>query len=336
MTGMAAASGRAGPSRRGLFLGLAGLGITGQARAQTAAPWPSRPIRVVSAGQAGSLSDVVVRLIETRLREKLGQPIVIENVLGAGGMNAAGVVARAGGDGNTFFVSNVATNGIGVSLYKKLPFDPKTDLPPVALIATMPNGLAVKGDAPFGSMAEFIAFVRKNPDKATYGSAGAGTSSHLAGVLFGQRIGAPVIHVPYRGTGPNVTGLLRGEISFSINNVPLFMPSAQEKTLKFLAVASPKRLAELPEVPTFAEAGMPGFEVSSWYGLSAATGTPRAIIDRMSREIVEAVNDPAIAARFRQLGAEPTALDAPAYAAFIESEAKLWAPLVASSGASID
>lgn len=323
-----------GTNRRAILAGFASLGAIAQAQAQ--APWPSRPIRIISAGQAGSLSDVVVRLIENRLRERLGQPIVIENVLGAGGMNAAGAVARAGGDGYTYFVSNIATNGIGVSLYKKLPFDPKTDLPPVALLATMSNGLAVKGDAPFNNVADFVDYVRKNPDKATYGSAGAGTSSHLSGVLFGQRIGAPVTHVPYRGTGPNVIGLLRGEILFSINNVPLFMPSVQEKTLKFLAIAAPKRLAELPDVPTFAEAGFPDFEVSSWYGLSAATGTPRDIIERLSREVVDALDDPATVARFRQLGAEPAALGPAAYAAFIESEAKRWAPLVASSGASID
>ena len=324
-----------GATRRGFLAAssMAGAVWAGVARADT---WPSRPIRVISAGQAGSLSDIFVRLIENRLRERLGQPIVIENVVGAGGMNGAGVVHRAGGDGYTYFVSTSATNGIGVSLYKKPSFNPKTDLPPVALMTTMPNALAVKGDSPFRTLDDIVAFIRKNPEKATYGSAGAGTSSHMAGVLFGQRIGAPVVHVPYRGTGPNVLGVLRGEILFSINNVPLFMPSVQEKTVRFLAVASKTRLVDAPDVPTFTEAGLPGFEVSSWNGLSASTGTPPAIIERMAKEITDAVADPAIAARFRQIGAEPTPLGPAAYRAFIDSEVALWAPIVASSGAMSD
>ena len=321
---------------RRTFLAASSASAAVLAGASRADAWPSRPIRVISAGQAGSLSDVFVRLIEGRLRERLGQPIVIENVVGAGGMNGAGVTHRAGGDGYTYFVSTSATNGIGISLYKKLPFDPKTDLPPVALMTTMPNALAVKGDSEFRTLDDIVAFIRKNPDRATYGSAGAGTSSHMAGVLFGQRIGASLIHVPYRGTGPNVLGVLRGEILFSINNVPLFMPSVQEKTVRFLAVAAKHRLADAPDVPTFAEAGLPGFEVSSWYGLSAATGTPPAIIERMAREVTEAVADPAVAARFRQLGAEPTPLAPAAYRAFMDSEVALWAPIVASSGAVSD
>lgn len=325
-----------GGTRRGVLAGLSAAGGSLALGARAQAPWPSRPIRVVSAGQAGSLSDIFVRLIENRLRERLGQPIVIENIVGAGGMNGAGVVARAGGDGYTYFVSTSATNGIGVSLYKKPSFDPKTDLPPVALMTTMPNALAVKGDSEFKTLADVVAYIRRNPDRATYGSAGAGTSSHMAGVLFGQKIGAPLVHVPYRGTGPNVLGVLRGEILFSINNVPLFMPSVQEKTVRFLAVASKARLADAPDVPTFAEAGIPDFEVSSWYGLSASTGTPQAIIDRMAKEITEAVADPAIAPRFRQIGAEPTPLGPAAYRDFIDSEVKLWAPIVASSGATAD
>lgn len=322
-------------TRRGFVLGTsAALVCPGLVRSDPS--WPARPIRVISAGQAGSLSDIFVRLIENRLKDRLGQPLVIENVVGSGGMNAAGATVRAGGDGYTFFVSNSATNAIGISLYKKLPFDPKTDLPPVALMAVMPNALAVKGDSPFRTVDDIADFIRRNPDRATYGSAGAGTSSHLAGVLFGQRLNAPVVHVPYRGTGPNVLGLLRGEILFSINNVPLFMPSVKEGTMRFLAVAAKSRLADLPDVPTFAEAGMGGFEVSSWYGLSASTGTPAAVIDRLAREVTEAVTDPAIASRFRQIGAEPTPLGPDAYRAFIDSEIRLWAPVVASSGATVD
>lgn len=322
-------------TRRLLLAGSAAT-VPALTRHATAQAWPNRAIRFISAGQAGSLSDIFVRLIQERLQQRLGQTIYIENTIGSGGMNAASLVIRTGTDGYTFFISNSATNAIGVSLYRNLSFNPQTDLVPVALMATMHNALAVKADSPFQTVEDLTRYIKANPDKAMYASAGAGTSSHLAGALFAQKIGAPMVHVPYRGTGPTVIGLLRGEILCSINNIPIFMPSVQDRSLRFLAVASRNRLAELPDVPTFAEAGIDGLEVLSWYGISAARGTDAAVIDRLSTEVTEAVRDPAVSARFREIGAEPTPMSALEYRQFSDAEVRHWAPIVQSSGATVN
>jgi tripartite-type tricarboxylate transporter receptor subunit TctC len=172
--------------------------------------WPSRPIRIVSAGSPGSTSDIFVRILEARLRERLGQNIILENKPGAGGMVAAGVVANSAPDGHTFFVSNVATNSIGVTLYKKPSFDPKRELPAVARIATLTNGLAVRSDRGINTLADLLSYLKANPKQALFGSAGSGTTSHLAGVLFSQKTGIEATHVPYKGTAANLTALLGG------------------------------------------------------------------------------------------------------------------------------
>ncbi|HEX2887705.1 tripartite tricarboxylate transporter substrate binding protein [Vineibacter terrae] len=298
--------------------------------------WPSKPIRVLSGGAPGGGSDIFVRILESRLREKLGQQLWIDNKPGAGGMVAAEAAARAAPDGHTFFVSNLATNGIGVSLYKRVPFDPAADLPGVARISTLSNVLVVRADRGIGSVAELIAYMRANPDKAYFGSAGAGTSAHLSGLLFAQRTGLSVTHVPYRGTAANLAALLAGEVLFCLDNLPVYAQHARQGTLKLLAVSVAKRLPDLPEVPTLQEAGVPDFDVSSWYGLSAATGTPRPIIERMSAEIVAALGDPEIIKRIRDVGAEPAPLGPEAYDAFIRAEVAKWQPVVRASGAMVE
>jgi tripartite-type tricarboxylate transporter receptor subunit TctC len=207
-------------------------------------------------------------------------------------------------------VSNLATNAIGVSLYRKPTFDTKKDLPPVARFATMTNALVVRSDKGINSVAELVAYMKANPKQAFFGSAGSGTSSHLGALLFGQRIGVELTHVPYKGTAANLTALL--------------------------GVTRNVRSPSQPDVPTLQEAGIADFDIFSWYGLSAATGTPPAIVNRMGQAIVSALADPAIAARVRDIGAEPAGLDPQAYAAFINSEIVKWAPLVKSSGALVD
>jgi tripartite-type tricarboxylate transporter receptor subunit TctC len=325
------------PFRRQILLGsfAAGCGtLTKLSLAQDA--WPNKPIRVISPGAAGGGSDIFVRLVEPRLRERLGQGLFIENHPGAGGMTGAAVANTARPDGYTFFVSNVATNGIGVSLYRKPTFDPKKDLPPVARIATLSNALAVRSDKGINSVAELVAFLRVNPKQAFFGSAGSGTTSHLSALLFGQRIGVELTHVPYKGTAANLSALLGGETLFSMDNLPLYATHAKAGTLKLLAVTRSSRAVSHPDVPTLQESGIKDFDISSWYGLSAATGTPQAIINRMGLEIVSALSDPAIAARIRDIGAEPAGLDPQAYAAFINAEIQKWAPLVKVSNAMVD
>ncbi|CAN5489039.1 tripartite tricarboxylate transporter substrate binding protein [soil metagenome] len=324
-------------SRRQALAGAAALGWSGwtsQAMAQGA--WPTMPIRVISPGSAGGGSDILVRCLEAWLGGRLGQSIFIENHPGAAGMVAAGIASTARPDGYTFFVSSAGTNGVAVHLYKKLTFDPKKDLPAVARIATLTNALAVRSDSGINSVADFVAYVRANPKKAFFGSAGNGTSAQLGALLLGQRIGVEMSHIPYKGTGANLNALLAGEILFSMDNLFLYSQHVKAGTLKLLAVTSKTRSPFYPDLPTLQESGIPDFDITSWYGLSAATGTPQPIIDRMSKEIVAGLGDPTVMDKIRSIGAEPAPMSAREYADFIVSESPKWEALVKLAGAKID
>lgn len=298
--------------------------------------WPSRPLRIVSGGSAGGGSDMFVRVLEARLRERLGQPLYIDNKPGAGGMLAAGLTSAAPPDGHTYFVSNLATNAIGLALYAKPTFDPAKELPAVARISTLTNAVAVRADSGIDSIGALIARMKADPEKVFYGSAGVGTSSHLGGHMFVQRVGVPGKHVPYKGTAANLTALLAGEVLFAMDNLPLYVQQVKAGKLRLLAVTQSKRAQSYPEVPTVQEAaGIGAFDVFSWYGLSASTGTPNTILERFGGEIVAALKDPGIAAAVRELGAEPAPLGPAEYQAFIQDEIRKWAPVVKSSGASV-
>ncbi len=324
-------------SRRTVLLGTLAMGAGAMSRTSFAQDvWPSKPIRFISAGAPGGGSDIFVRALESRLKEKLGQSLFIENHPGAGGMTAAAVANSAKPDGYTFFISNVATNGIGVSLYRKPTFDPKKDLPPVARIATFSNALAIRADKGINSVADLVAYLRANPKAGFFGSAGSGTSSHLSSLLFGQRIGVELTHVPYKGTAANLNALLGGEVLFCIDNLPLYPQHVKAGTLKLLAVTRSVRSPSNPDVPTMQESGIRDFDISSWYGISAATGTPQAIVDRMGQEIVSGLADPDVIGKIRAIGADPAPLGPQAYAAFINSEIQKWAPLVKASNAIVD
>ncbi len=319
--------------RRALLKGAALAPFASAALAQE--QWPSRPIRMISGGSAGGGSDIFLRLLETRLREKFAQPVFIENLPGAGGTTAAGTAAKAT-DLHTFFISNVASNAIGVSLYKKLTFDPRTELPGVARFCTLTNALVVPANGGISSAGQLFERIKADPGKAFFGSAGAGTTSHLCGLFLGQKIGVDMTHVPYKGTAANLTALLRGDVLFSIENLPVVMSNIRAGNLKILAVSQAKRSALFPDVPTLQEAGVAGFDIFSWYGLSAAMATPKSAIARMSDEINASLRLPEIAARFQDLGAEAAPLKADDYNTFIAAEVEKWAPLVKSSGATAE
>lgn len=322
-----------GMTRRQFLVGSALLGLC-PAVALAQGAWPTRAIRVISGGSAGGGSDIFVRILEPRLTEKLGQALFIDNRPGAGGMTAASLAANAAPDGHTLFVSNLATNGIGQSLYPNPSFNPKTELPAVARIATMSNAIAVRTDSGIASLQELIALMKADPEKVFFGSAGVGTSSHLTGHMFCQRVGVEGVHVPYKGTAANLNALLGGEILFAADNMPLYVQHAKAGTLKLLAVTQAQRLDTHPEVPTVQEAGGIGdFDVFTWYGLSTSTGTPAAIIDRLGADVVAILGEPAIQASVRAVGAEPAPLGPADYSAFIQAEVEKWAPIVKSSGA---
>ena len=299
--------------------------------------WPSKPLRVVSAGSPGGGSDIFVRIIENRLKERLGQPLYLDNKPGAGGMTAAGIVTNATADGHTFFISNLATNAIGVSLYKKPSFDPQKDLPAVARIATMSNAIAVRADSGIQNLQQLIQALKSGRGKPFYGSAGIGTSSHLTGHMLGKAMDIELHHVPYKGTAANLNALLAGEVLFSADNFPLYVPHLKSGTLRVLAVTQAKRLQSHPDIPTVQEStGWTHFDIYSWYGLSASSGTPLDILERLGQEVVATVNEPAIVEKIRQTGAEPAGLGHAAYRDFIFSEIRKWQTVVQSSGASAD
>mgnify|MGYP002630266383 CR=1 FL=1 len=322
--------------RRHWMISCVGIGLTAPS-IWAQSNWPDKPIRVISAGSPGGSSDIFVRIIENRMKEKLGQPLFIDNKPGAGGMTAAGIASVAAPNGLTLFVSNLATNAIGVTLYSKPSFNPQKDLPPVARIATMTNAVAVRSDSGIQNMQQLIAILKSDQKKAFYGSAGIGTSSHLTGHILGKAMGANLTHVPYKGTAANLNALLAGEVLFCVDNLPVYTSHVKAGTLKLLAVTQAQRLNSMPEVPTVQEsAGLLGFDVFSWFGLSAATGTPHAILERLGSEVVAALKEPEIAEKIRAVGAEPAPLGPNEYKAFINDEIRKWSAIVKSSGATAD
>lgn len=321
-------------TRRAL-LGAAGAAVAAPTvRAQGA--WPEKPIRFIIGGASGGVSDIFLRMMENRLRETLGQPIIVEPRPGAGGMVGAEVTARSTPDGYTFYVNHVASHGIGPTLYRRLSFDPLKDLPGVARIAAMPNVLIVKGDGPIRSVQDLVAFCKANPTRANFSSAGSGTSSHLSGLLFGMRMGIDVTHVPYRGTAPSMAAVLNGEVLFNIDNAPASRQQVLAGMLRALGVSTARRVSTMPEVAPLQDQGVPDFDVASWYGIAMPAAVPVAIRDRLGAAIVSALNDPGIAQRVKEYGAEPWPLGPAEYDAFMKAEVEKWAPVVRASGAQVD
>ena len=321
-------------ARRSLIAASATLLAAPAVKAQ--GTWPDKPLRFVIGGAAGGVSDIFLRMMENRLRERLGQPMIIDPRPGAGGIVGAEVTARSAPDGYSFYINHIASHGIGPTLYRRLSFDPLKDLPGVARIAAMPNVLIIKGDSPIKSVAELVAFCKANPARANFSSAGSGTSSHLSGLLFGMRMGFEVTHVPYRGTAPSMAAVMNGETLFAIDNAPASRQQVLGGLLKALGVSTAKRSSTMPEVPSLEEQGVPNFDVASWYGITAPAAVPAAIRERLGAEVVAALNDPAIAQRVRDYGAEPWPLGPADYDAFMRREVEIWAPVVRASGAQID
>jgi len=313
-----------------------GLGLVAAPSLRAQGTWPDKPLRFVIGGAAGGDSDLLLRMLEPRLRERLGQPLVIDPRPGAGGMLGAEVAARAAPDGYTYYINQIASHGIGPTLYRRLTFDPLRDLPGVARIAGMPNVLIVKGDSPIGAVQDLIAFCKANPARANFSSAGVGTSSHLAGVMFGARMGLEVQHVPYRGTAPSMAAVMNGETLFAIGAAPASRQQVLGGLLKALGVSTARRSSMMPEVPTLQEQGVPYFDVSSWYGITAPAAVPTAIRARLGTEVVAALNDQSVAQRVRDFGAEPWPLGPAEYDAFMRRELEAWAPIVRASGAMVE
>lgn len=306
--------------------------------ASAQAAWPTRPVRLVVPFAAGGATDLSSRIIAQKLSEILGQPMVIENRPGAGGTLGVDNIAKSAPDGYSFAISGLSTTALAMGLYKNLAYDPVKDLVPVAPTVLAPICIVVRKGLGVSTLQEFIALLKKNPGKLTYGSAGNGSSGHISSVALLQQTGTSAVHVPYRGSGPVFNDLLAGVVDFTADVPGLIKPHAESGALVPLVMATEQRSSVLPNVPTSAEAGLPGYKAYSWFGLFAPAGTPQPIIDKLAQATETTLTDPAIANRLDgEMGLPPMAGYTPAkFANFLREEIDYWVPLVKASGASAD
>jgi tripartite-type tricarboxylate transporter receptor subunit TctC len=299
--------------------------------AQTAA-WPNKPIKLVVGYAAGGATDVIARIVGVKLGEQLGQSIVVDNRAGANSNIAAEAVARSPADGYTLFVFTIA-NTINASLYDKLSYDPLKDFEPIGLMAKVPNILVVNEKLPIKSLAEYVQYAKSAPNGITFASSGSGSSIHLSGEMFKMIANLNMMHVPYRGSAPAVNDLLGGQVQSMFDNTPSALPHVRAGKLRAIAITSAQRSTLLPDVPTVAESGFPGFDVQSWFGLSAPAGTPRAVVDRLNAELGKVLASADIRERLVNLAATPSHGTPEQFRSFAASEVKRWQDVVKQSGA---
>jgi tripartite-type tricarboxylate transporter receptor subunit TctC len=285
--------------------------------------WPAKPVKIIVAYPPGGAVDNVGRILAAKLSTSLGQPVVIENKAGAGGLIGADAVAKAAPDGYTFVLGTVSSHAIAPSVHKKMPYDPVADFAPVSLVALTPYFITVNPTVPAKTLAELIAYARANPGKLNFGSSGNGTTPHLAGELFNTMAGVKISHIPYKGSAPMVTDLLGNQVQVAFDNTVI--PNVKAGKLRALAATGTTRLAAMPDVPTAAEAGLPGYEAVGWMGVYGPRGTPPAIVDKMAAEIAAAMSAPDVREKLAAMGFQP-ATDTPAqFDAYLRAEQAKWA-----------
>jgi len=309
------------------------LVLVGPAAAQ---PFPAKPLRLFVGFSPGGGVDITGRIVAAKLSELWGQAMTVENRLGAGGTLAADAVAKAPADGYTFVVCNAASHGIAPSLYKKLPYDPIRDFTPISLLGITSNVMVVHPSVPATTVAEFIAYAKANPGRISFGSSGVGTSPHLSVELLKSMTGINLVHVPYKGGAQSSTDLLGGQIQLLITNLPEQIGYIKAGKTRALGVSTIKRSPQLPDLPTISEAGVPGFDVTVWYGLCAPAGLPRALVDKVNADVAKAVLSPDTQRRLFDQGVEAARNSPEEFAAFIRAEVTKWAKVVRDSGATAD
>jgi tripartite-type tricarboxylate transporter receptor subunit TctC len=310
-------------------LALPLLALPGLARAQG---FPSKPVRIVVAFTAGGTTDIIARLVGAQLERRWGQPVVIDNRPGAGGNIGADHVVKSPPDGYTLLVGSVGPLAVNVSLYRNMPYDPRRDFAPVTLLAGVPNVLIVRPDFPARSLADLVAEAKKRPGQLSYASTGAGTSSHLSGVMLDGMAGIQTIHVPYRGAVA-LNDMLAGRVDFMFATIPSVIEQIRAGRFRAMAVSSTARSRSLPDVPTMVELGFPDFDASSWFGMVAPARTPPEIVNRIADDVHAILRDPAIERQMIDQGADPVGNGPQAFAAFIAREVDRWAAIVRASGA---
>lgn len=326
----------------GLAASLAAMTVSTRANAASAAPatdaqdpWPTRPVQLLIPYPPGGSADLLARPLGAKLQEKLGQPIVLDYRPGAGGTIASQTLARSKPDGYTLIMV-LAAHAINPSLYPKLPYDTRKDFAPVSLVANLPLILASSSSAPAHNVRDLIAAAKASPGKITFGSAGNGNTGHLAGELFDSMAGVKMTHVPYKGSAQVVNAMLAGDIQLTFDSISTSMPQIKAGRMTALAVTSAKRAAMAPNVPTLAEAGVPGFDINGWYAILAPAGTPAPIVDKLSREIASVLTQPELRAQLTANGYEPVGSTPAALGAHIESELMRWNKVVRDAGVKLE
>jgi tripartite-type tricarboxylate transporter receptor subunit TctC len=299
--------------------------------AQPAEPYPSKPIRFILPFPPGGGTDILGRLIAERLSASLGQPVVMDNRGGAGGNLGAAEAARAAPDGYTILLA-ATTLAISPSLYSKLGFDPQKDLAPISLVATVPNVMITNPSVPAQTLREFIALARSKPGAMNFGSGGTGTSNHLGGELFNIVARVKLVHVPYKGVNLAMNDVLAGNVQLVLIGIPAAAQNIKAGKLRALAVLARERSPALPDVPTATEAGLPDFDVTTWYGVLAPAGTPRAIVTRLNGELVRIMHSPDLKERLATMATEPRTSTPEEFAAYIGQERARWAEVVRKTG----
>jgi tripartite-type tricarboxylate transporter receptor subunit TctC len=319
------------PSTLRLALFALALLLPGPALAQGDA-WPTRPVRVVVGFTAGGTTDIIARLVGNKLSEAWNQSVAIDNRPGAGGNIGSTIVAKAPPDGYTLLVGSVGPLAVNASLYKDMPYDALTDFAPIVLIATVQNVLVVPPDLPVRSVKDLVELARARPGQLNFASTGSGTSAHLSGELLKQMAKIDMVHVPYRGA-VGLNDLLGGRIQLMFATIPSVIAHIRAGSLRAVAVTSSRRSLALPDLPTVEETGYPGFDASSWFGIVAPVGTPRAIVDKIHRDTVRIVNLPDIRENLLSQGADPIGSTPEEFGRFMKSETEKWAEIVRISGA---
>ena len=298
--------------------------------------YPNRPVKLVVPFPPGGSLDMAGRLIAQKLTEMWGQSVVVENKPGAGGNIGADMVAKSPADGYTILLGALSTHAVNPILYKTMPYDAAKDFAPITLIAVTPNVLVVNASSPVNNVKEFIAYARANPGKLAFGSGSNGSAGHLAGELFKVETGTDAVHVPFKGGAPATQALLAGDTQFMFDNLANAMAQLKGGRIKALAVTTAQRSKLAPDLPTMAEAGLPVFDISTWYGFFAPAGTPPAIVAKWNADVTKILNSPDVRAKFVADGAEPSPNTPEQFAQMIAAELAKYAKLVKASGARVD
>ena len=321
------------PNRRAVLTGAAALGgLSLLPRRARADQWPTRPVKLVVPFAAGGTTDILARVVAAKVSEEFGHQFIVENKTGAGGNIAAEFVAKAEPDGYTFVVGTPGTHAINQFVFKNMNYDQAKDIAPVIIIARVPNLCSVTNSLPVKSVAELIAFAKAKPGELFYGTPGLGSTAHVSTELFKSMTGIEMTHVPYKGSAPALTDLIAGRVQLMIDNLPAAQPFAEANSIRPLAVSSAKRWSGLPDLPTIAEAGVPGYEAASWFTIGAPAKTPKEIIEKLNASVDKFLKTEDGIAWLRKLGAEPAGGSPADMQAYVLAETEKWGKVAKFAG----